>query len=104
MRSPAERSLVEHALRATAVAALALALWRWTRPEPAPAARAPEVAEGREARAALARWTRRPAESGHAALAALPDPETRDWLRALRGAGMRVSWSAASAPALAVSG
>jgi hypothetical protein len=109
MPSPAERRArrrvaLERALRAVAVASLGVALWRWTRPAPAAAAAVPEVAEGGAIGDALARWTRAPAAAGHASLDALPDPVTRDWLRALAGAGMRVGWSAARAPSLAVSG
>lgn len=95
------RRVAEGALRAVAVGALALAAWQRLAPVPA-AARAAASADERTLDASLARWTAVPAPAARVALDTLPDARTRAWLRALDGAGTRVTWRAARAPALAV--
>ena len=52
-------------------------------------------------RAALARWSTTGGVSAvHARFEAVPGGMARDWLRALRGAGARVTWAPRSEPAL----
>src|SRR4051812_6377203 len=95
------RMVIEWALRAVTLAALGIVLGRWMHaaPEASPAV---EVADGADT-TALRRWTTVAVPAGHLALAGAPDATTRDWLRALGGAGMRVSWSAPRTPAIAAS-
>lgn len=96
------RISAEHALRGVALGALGVVLWRWTHPAPE-VAPAVEVVAGAALGDALRRWTGAEAGAGHVALDGAPDAEGRAWLRALGGAGMRVTWSARAAPALAAS-
>jgi len=104
MPSRAEpRRALEWALRATTLVALGTVLWRWTRPAPAAAPAAQVDVAGGADTAALRRWTTTAAPAAHLALAGAPDATTRDWLRALGGAGMRVSWSASRATPVAAS-
>jgi hypothetical protein len=100
-RADASRAAVEWALRLVTLGALGTVLWRWTRPTP-PTSPAVEVREAADT-AALTRWTTTAVPAGHLAFAGAPDATTRDWLRALGAAGMRVSWSSERAPALAAS-
>jgi hypothetical protein len=92
MLSRAERlrRVGEHALRVIAVAATATLLWRAMRP---PVATGADVARG-DLRAAMVRWTLAPATAMRVVFDAAPDPDTRDWLRALARAGGSVGWSA----------
>jgi hypothetical protein len=88
MRSRAER--IEWALHAVALAGVAWAIW-WC-VSTGGGSRA-EVAEPGAVRAALARWsTTDPVSAAHARFESVPDGMERDWLRALRGAGVRVGW------------
>jgi len=88
-RAERVRRVGEHALRLTAMVAIATLLWRATRP---PVASGVEVARG-DLRGAIARWTVSPAMEMRVVLDAAPDPDTRDWLRALARAGGSVHWS-----------
>jgi hypothetical protein len=93
MRSRADRArrLVEHALRAVAFLALAALLWRAVRPQVQA-----DVAVARgDLEAALVRWTSTPPGGAHVVFDRVPEPETRDWLRALDKSGTPVRWSAA---------
>src|ERR1051325_10898288 len=99
-RADTPRTVGEWALRGVAVVALGVMLWRWLNP-PAMAPSVPEVVAERGLSDALARWTTTPTRAGHAALDAVPNAVDRDWLRALRGAGMRIAWSARNMPAVA---
>ncbi len=88
MRSRAER--IEWALHAVALAGVAWAIW-WC--VPTGGGSGAEVAEPGAVRAALARWsTTDPVSAVHARFNPAPDGMERDWLRALRGAGVRVGW------------
>lgn len=100
--SPGARRTLEMALRLAALVLVAIALWLELRPERA-AHQAVERAGGDGVAEALARWTADPeAEHVHAALDGVPADTVRDWLRALRGAGSVVSWSAPELHALAL--
>src|SRR5687767_5999271 len=92
MRSRAEglREVAELALRGVALAGLAFLLWRALRPPPTSST---EVVSG-DLGAALARWTSRPPTEAFVVIDAVPGPEARDWIRALRAAGTTVRWSA----------
>ena len=82
------------------MAALALLLWSVTRTTPRAA---PASFDGEDLATALARWTRqKPADSVHLTLAVAPDAAQRDWLVALRRAGIGMSWRAPSVPAIAI--
>ena len=88
MRSRAER--IEWALHAVALAGAAWAIW-WC--VSTGAGTGVEVGEPGAVRAALARWsTTDPVSEVHARFESVPDGMERDWLRALRGAGVRVGW------------
>ena len=102
MPSRAERGRIalEWLARGIAMAALALLLWSVTRPAP-PAA--PTSFAGRELGAALAGWTREaPRDSVHLDLTVAADAKERDWLVAMRRAGVGMSWRAPSVPAIAI--
>ncbi len=107
MRSLAERPrgarrALEVVLRAAAFALLALALWLELRPAGSDADGVRRAA-GAEMAEALGRWSADPdARRLHAAFEAMPADTTRDWLRALRGAGAEVGWSAPELPAVAI--
>jgi|HubBroStandDraft_2_1064218.scaffolds.fasta_scaffold05126_3 hypothetical protein len=89
MRSRAER--IEWALRAAALAGVVWSIW-WC--VSTGAGSGAEVAEPGAVHAALARWsTTDPVSAVHARFESVPDGVERDWLRALRGAGVRVGWS-----------
>ncbi len=98
----AARASAEYALRGVAVAAFALAAWQRLRPAPE-SPPASQRADARALPAALARWTAEPVPAVHVAFDSLPDAHTRAWLGALAGAGTRVTWRAARAPALVAS-
>jgi len=83
------RWAVELTLRGIALAALAVLLWRAIRP-PAPATDA--VVQG-NLDAVLERWTSTPPASGHVVFDGAPDPQTRDWVRAIAKAGTGIRWS-----------
>lgn len=98
MPSPADapRRVLEWGLRAAALALLVVALVRLARPAAAPAG---ERARGAGVRAALVRWSAAPeVREVHVGLDAAPPDTVRDWLAALRGAGVRVRWSGTPAP------
>ncbi len=88
MRSRAEH--IEWALHAVALAGVTWAIW-WC--VSTGAGSGAEVAEPSAVHAALARWsTTDPVSAVHARFESVPDGMERDWLRALRGAGVRVGW------------
>jgi hypothetical protein len=88
MRSRAER--IEWGLHVVALAGVAWAIWLCV---PAGVTTRTEVAGPGEMRAALARWsTTGGASAVHARFETVPGGMERDWLRALRGAGVRVTW------------
>ena len=93
LRAERSRRTVENALRVVALVALATLLWRALRP-PRPART--EVARG-DVQSWLQRWTVSAPAEMRVVLDAAPDPETRDWLRALVRAGGRVRWAASRA-------
>jgi len=96
MRSRAERTrrAIELGLRGVALASLVALLWRTVRPQ----ARAGiEVARGGDLDAALARWTSTPPAGVHVVFDVVPDPQTRDWVRAIEKGGTPVRWSPAKA-------
>ncbi|HEX5831189.1 MAG TPA: hypothetical protein VFY16_09420, partial [Gemmatimonadaceae bacterium] len=98
MPSPADapRRMLEWGLRLAALALLVVALVRLARPAAAPAG---EGARGADVRAAVVRWSATPdVREVHVRLDAAPTDTVRDWLAALRGAGVRVRWSGAPAP------
>jgi len=101
-RAAPSRAALEWALRLVTLGALGIVLWRWTRPTP-PTSSAVEVREAADT-AALTRWTTTAVPAGHLAFAGAPDATTRDWLRALGAAGMRVSWSAGALDTVRVAG
>ena len=82
--------MAERVLRGVALAGLALLLWRALLP---PSTSSAEVVSG-DLAAALARWTSRPPTDAHVVVDTVPDPRTRDWIRALRSAGTTVRWAA----------
>src|SRR5688500_417502 len=84
------RPVVEWALRVLALLALAWTLWRETRPAaPAAAVRA----SASEMRAARAAWRGGPAgRRARAALGGAPTDTVREWLGALRAAGVDVGY------------
>jgi hypothetical protein len=92
MRSPADdvRRVAEIGLRSIALAALAFLLWRAVRP---PTATGPDVASG-DLAPALRRWTLDAPRDARVVLDAAPDAITRDWIRALIGAGTHAQWVA----------
>ncbi|HEX6053967.1 MAG TPA: hypothetical protein VFZ21_32070 [Gemmatimonadaceae bacterium] len=92
MRSHAERARVvaELLLRGVALAAMAILLWRAFRP----ATVAQSAVATRDIGAALATWTSSAPPDAHVVLDAVPDPLTRDWMRALAHAGTALHWSA----------
>lgn len=101
-RSPAGRVALELALRLVALAALVLVLVRVLRPA---AADGGERAAGAAVPAALARWSADPAVvKAHLSFASMPSSRERDWVRALRGAGLALGYDtpALSPVALAV--
>ena len=91
---------LEWALRLLVFAVLAWMLWRETRPAEAAGARR---ATAGELRARLDDWTRDPSVSGaHARFVGVPSDTVRDWLRALRLAGVEVGYAADSLTPVAV--
>src|SRR5215207_1821820 len=88
-RAERVRPIVELVLRGIALAALAALLWRALRP---PTNSASSVARG-ELASSLERWTFTPPGDAHVVVDRVPDPPTRDWLRALANAGTTVRWS-----------
>lgn len=106
MRSRVEwRPTLEWALRAAALALLAWALVASAtgrRPSGATMLRATLDTTATQSAEQLRQWTRRADLAGlHLSLGRAPDRRTRDWLRALDGAGTAVSWEG-EVPALGV--
>ena len=90
-RADRARQLVEHALRGVAFLALAALLWRAVRPQPQA-----DVAVVRgDLEAALVQWTSTPPGEAHVVLDRVPEPNARDWLRAIAKSGTLVRWSVA---------
>src|SRR5262245_29115429 len=87
MRSRADRArrLVEHALRGVAL------LWRAVRPQ----AQADVAVVRGDLEPALVRWTAAPPGEAYVVFDRVPEPKTRDWLRAIEQSGTPVRWSAA---------
>jgi hypothetical protein len=89
-----------------AARALALALLAWMIVRSAAPRDSAEVHERTDSRAletALAAWTLAPEPTSvHVTAAVAPAAREREWLRALVGAGVRVSWSGDSIPATAI--
>lgn len=70
---------------------------------PAASVEIEERSDSRALSSALAAWTLAPVPTSvHVTLASAPVARERDWLRALAGAGVRVSWSGDSIPATAI--
>lgn len=91
------RPALEWALRAVVLAALAWLLWRELRPRIA--ADDVHVAAAGDVAAALHAWTVDPAATRvHASLGAAPSDTVRDWIRALRAAGVTATYDADVAP------
>src|SRR5688572_5385210 len=84
------RQLAELVLRGVALAALAALLWRAVKP---PAPSATSIARG-DLVSSLRRWTYIAPADAHVVVDRAPDPETRDWIRALANTGTAVQWSA----------
>jgi hypothetical protein len=102
MRLPPDgRRRIELGLR---VAALVLLAWMIARSAaPRDSATVHERTDSRALNAALATWTLAPEPTSvHVAAAFAPAARERDWLRALRGADVRVTWSGDSIPATAI--
>lgn len=83
------RSRAEWLLRAIAIAALTLLVWDAMRPSGTPAA--PLVVRD-DVEAGLVTATRRDVDALDVELASAPGAVQRDWLKAVRGAGTRVTW------------
>src|SRR5687767_11753693 len=99
-RAELSRGLLEPALRVVALGALAWALWRALAP---PAAAGLVIVDEEMLPGALRRWSASAApDSLHAALAATPGAETRDWLAAFAASGTHVTWSARETTPIAV--
>ena len=95
------RATLEWGLRVLVLAALGWMLWRETRPS-TPAAAVAQATSG-ELRARLAGWSRDPAvRRAHAQLDGAPDDTVRDWIGALRRAGVAVSYDAGPLAPVAV--
>jgi hypothetical protein len=102
MRSLANRGRIvaEWALRGVAVAAVTGMLWRALHPAAVEATRS---ARSSQLEHLLPDWTQADVRAVRLALDSLPDAHTRAWLRALRAAGTKVSWtSTISFPATAI--
>lgn len=93
------RSRAEWALRAAVLAALGLLLWRTVRPAEAPEA---TVATRGALERTLVDATREPVAALSLELDSVPGPVHRDWLRAVRAAGTRVTWTASDVEPVAV--
>jgi len=83
------RQLGELVLRGVALAALAALLWRAVRP---PAPSTTSVARG-ELASSLRPWTYAAPDEAHIVVDRAPDPQTRDWIRALASTGTTLHWS-----------
>ena len=83
------RRRLELTLRLVALVAIALLIREVRRPA---AAAAPTVVSGADS-ALLARWSVTSPGVAHLVLDSVPPRPARDWLRAMRGAGTRLSWS-----------
>ncbi len=94
------RVALELGLRLLALAMIALVLVRSLRPLlPAAGKRA----AGPAVSSALEQWSMDPeATAGHLSFAAAPSASERDWLRALRGAGMTLGYDTPALPPLAL--
>jgi hypothetical protein len=103
MRSPgnAPRVAAEWALRVIALALLVMLVLRVS----APARDVRGVAQVRSSGldAALRGWTLAPPAAAHVELDSVPAPVERDWIAALRRAGMPVTWSGATIAPVATS-
>jgi hypothetical protein len=84
-------------LRALSFALLALLLLRAL--HPGVAAEATASARSATLARALATWTRQPPARAAVTLDSVPPPDARDWLAALRRAGVTLAWSGAAMPA-----
>ena len=82
-----------------ALVALAFAAWSAAQPEPEPGA---EHADQGGLGDALDRWTTAPPGRIHVTLERTPSSSERDWIRALRRSGTRVTWVGDDIPSLAI--
>src|SRR5690606_4921483 len=95
------RGALELMLRAIALAALAFVLWSELTRAGAGAATRVLSADSASVVPTLARLSRDPAvASAHLTMSSTPGAATRDWLRALRGAGVDLGWSGPLPPAM----
>ena len=90
-RADRARRFVEGALRGVALLALAALLWRAVRPQ----SQADVAVVRGDLEPALVRWTSTPPGEAHVVFDRVPEPRTRDWLRAIEKSGSSVRWSAA---------
>ena len=88
-RAERVRRVGELVLRGVALAALAALLWRVVKPV---APNTTRVARG-DLVSSLERWTYAAPSDAHVVVDRAPDPQTRDWIRALANAGTIVRWS-----------
>jgi len=102
MRSrPDVRRSLERAARLGALALLAAMIVRSVAPRDS--AEVHERTDSRALGAALAAWTLAPEPTSvHVTAAFAPAAREREWLRALAGAGVHVSWNGDSIPAIAI--
>ena len=102
MRLPPDaRRRAELALRAAALVLLAWMIARSAAPRDRAAVQ--ERTDSRALNAALTSWTLAPEPTSvHVTAAFAPAVREREWLRALARAGVRVSWSGDSIPAIAI--
>lgn len=98
--APVWRIALEWALRALSIGLLTLLLWRALRPTVAPATTA--TAGSATLDRALLAWTRQLPPRAVLTLDSVPTPEQRDWLAALRHAGVALAWTGTLWPPTAV--
>lgn len=100
VRAPAWRVVAEWTLRALSVALLAVLLWRALHPRRA--AETTGNARSATLERALESWTRQPPTRAAVILDSVPGREARDWLAALRRAGVTLAWRGDSMPPTAL--
>lgn len=86
-------------MRVLTLFVLAFAAWNATRER---SLEQSETSAGAALRASLERWTTSAPKIARVSLDVAPDGEARDWLRALRRAGTRVTWRGQDIPPLAI--
>jgi hypothetical protein len=101
MRRLGGREWLEWVLRALSIVILAALLWRSLNPR---VAKTSELASDAQLASLLPRWTREGVpDSARLAFGRAPDAATRDWIAALRRAGMSTVWSGDSLVPSAIS-